>query len=256
MNASDPRPDRATGAPGVLVVAGLDPSGGAGLLADAEAIRGAGCRPLVCAAAITIQTTRAVRGWHALPVDVVRDQVVALAEEEAIGAVKLGMLGRSEIALALAKLREHPRLRDLPWVVDPVLASSSGAGLIDGGAEAYGPLLAAGATFTPNLSEAAALASMALPTGREEMEAAGRRLLALGAGAAFVKGGHLDGEPLDLLVEPTGVHGLEGRRRQGTKRGTGCRLASHLAARLALGQGLPAAARAAKAFVAAYLDRT
>lgn len=240
--------------PGVLVVAGLDPSGGAGLLADAEAIRDAGARPFCCAAAITIQTTRAVRGWHALPVEVVRDQVVALAEEEAIGAVKLGMLGRSEIALALVKLREHPRLRDLPWVVDPVLASSSGAGLIDGGAGAYGPLLASGAIFTPNLGEAAALASTALPAGREEMEGAGRRLLAMGAEAALVKGGHLEGEPLDLVVEASGVHRLGGRRRPGTKRGTGCRLASHLAARLALGSDLRGAAEAAKAYVASYLD--
>lgn len=241
--------------PAVLVVAGLDPSGGGGLLADAEAIRAAGARPLACAAAITVQTTRAVRGFSALNPDLVAAQVVALAEEEGpIGAVKLGMLGSAGVASALAGLRRHPGLREAVWVVNPVLRSSSGANLIEGGAAAYGPLLAAGAIFTPNLAEVAALTGSAAPQGPEEMEAAGRRLLEMGAQAALVKGGHLAGEPLDLLVSPAGVVALRGRRRQGTRRGTGCRLASFLAARLAVGDRLPDAARGAKDFVAAYLE--
>lgn len=240
--------------PGVLVVAGLDPSGGAGILADAEAIQAAGCRPFCCVSALTVQTTRRVRAWHPVAVEVVRDQIVALAEEEAIGAVKLGMLGRSEMATMLAELKAHPRLRGLPWVVDPVLASSSGAALIDGGPAAYGPLLAAGVILTPNLDEAAALTLAARARDAREMEEAGRRLLELGAKRVFVKGGHLEGEPLDLLVEPSALHRLGGRRRPGTKRGTGCRLASHLAGRLATGMTPLEAAREAKAFVAAYLD--
>lgn len=240
--------------PGVLVVAGLDPSGGAGLVADTEAIRAAGARPLCCAAAITIQTTRSVRGWYAVPAEVVSAQVRALADEESIGAVKLGMLATAEIVRLLAELREHPRLRDLPWVIDPVLHSSSGASLIDGGAAAYGPLVASGVLLTPNLVEAAALTSLPLARSADDMEDTGRALLARGAGAVLVKGGHLDGEPQDLLLEKGRVLRLRGKRREGTRRGTGCRLASYLAARLALGEDPAKAAEEAKAFVAAYLD--
>lgn len=240
--------------PAVLVVAGLDPSGGAGLLADAEAIRAAGARPLACASAITVQTTRAVRGFQALEPALVRAQVEALAEEDGpIGAVKLGMLASPATAAALAELRGHPGLRDATWVIDPVLRSSSGAELLAGGAAGYAPLLE-GAVITPNLDEVAQLLDVPVPRTEAEMEAAGRALLAKGAAAALVKGGHLEGEPVDLLVEPVRTHVLRGRRRPGTRRGTGCRLASHLAAQLARGADLPVAAAKAKAFVAAYLD--
>jgi len=241
--------------PNVLVVAGLDPSGGAGLLADAEAIRAAGCRPLCCASALTIQTTRAVRGFRPVEAEVVVAQVEALAEEEGpIGAVKLGMLGTPAVAAALARLREHPALRDAAWVIDPVIRASSGAALIEGGGAAYGPLLRAGAVLTPNLSEAAELTGSTPIGGEAEMERAGAALLAAGARAVLVKGGHLEGEPLDLVVAREGTHPLRGRRRPGSRRGTGCRLASFLAARLAAGEGLIPAAAAAKGYVAAYLD--
>ncbi|WP_373044061.1 hydroxymethylpyrimidine/phosphomethylpyrimidine kinase [Vulgatibacter sp.] len=243
--------------PAVLVVAGLDPSGGAGLLADVEAIRAAGARPLACASAITVQTMSAVRSSHPLPVEQVVAQVEALAEEEGpIGAVKLGMLGSAAVARALAALRDHPGLRDAAWVIDPVIRSSSGAALVDGGAAAYGPLLAAATVLTPNLAEVAALAGVVEPEGVEAMEAAGRRLLASGAASVLVKGGHLEGAPVDLLVEPGGSRAFIGVRRPGTKRGTGCRLASHLAGRLAAGVGREEAAAEAKGYVFAYLGAT
>ena len=241
--------------PAVLVVAGLDPSGGAGLLADAEAIRAAGARPLCCASSITVQTTRAVRGFHALAPELVAAQVRALAEEEGpIGAVKLGMLGSAEVARVLAGLRDHPALRDAAWVIDPVIRSSSGAWLVEGGAAAYGPLLARATVLTPNLAEAAALLGTPEPASIGQMAEAGGTLRSLGPGAVLVKGGHLAGEPVDLLVTAEGARELRGSRRPGTRRGTGCRLASHLAGRLAAGADLAAAAAHAKAFVAAYLD--
>lgn len=240
--------------PRVLVVAGLDPSGGAGLLADADAIRAAGGRPLLCAAAITIQTTRAVRGFHALPGEVVLSQIRALAEEEGpIAAVKLGMLGSLEVARALAARAASGPLAGIPWVVDPVLRSSSGADLVEGGAAAYEGLLAAGAVLTPNLPEAAALTGGPLPRTEEEMAAAGRRILAMGARAVVVKGGHLEGEAFDLLVLPGGRIRMEGPRLGVDRRGTGCRLASFLAASLARGVPLEGAVRASKEAVAHYL---
>ena len=241
--------------PNVLVVAGLDPSGGAGLLADAEAIRAAGGRPLCCASALTIQPTRAVRGFHAVEAAVVAAQVEALAEEEGpIGAVKLGMLGSAAVVEVLAKLRDHPALRGAAWVIDPVIRSSSGAALIEDGGAAYGPLLRAGAILTPNLAEAAELAGLPPIRGAAEMERAGVVLLARGAVAVVAKGGPREGEPRDLVVTGEGVHPLRGKRRPGTRRGTGCRLAAFLASRLAVGEALTPAAEAAKRHVAAYLD--
>ncbi|AKU91936.1 hydroxymethylpyrimidine/phosphomethylpyrimidine kinase [Vulgatibacter incomptus] len=238
----------------MLVLAGLDPSGGAGLVADGEAILAAGARPLLCATAITIQTTARVRGWHGIPAEVVTAQALALAEEEGpIRAVKLGMLGSA--APAVARLKEHPLLAGAAWVVDPVLFSSSGAELVEGGTDAYRPLLERGPIVTPNAMEAGAFAGLPEPRDEAALLGCARRLVDGGAAAVLAKGGHLDGEPVDWLVSARGAEPLRGTRRPGSKRGTGCRLASFLAARLALGEGLFDAARDAKRYVAAYLDR-
>jgi hydroxymethylpyrimidine/phosphomethylpyrimidine kinase len=243
--------------PTVLVVAALDPSGGAGLLADADAIRAAGARPLLCAAAFTVQTTRAARGFYPVPGDAVRDQVVALAEEERIDAVKLGMLGTPEVAGVLGALAASGPLAKVPWVVDPVLRASSGAELIEGGAGGYEPLLRRGAVLTPNLAEAGALLGRIPPTTQEEMREAALALLALGAGAVLLKGGHLEDAAWDLLVGGGvgvgGERGFAGERIPGDRRGTGCRLASFLAGRLAAGETLEHAVGQAKEAVAHYL---
>lgn len=309
------------GAPLVLVFAGLDPSGGAGLLADAEAIRAMGCRPLLCATAITFQSSSRARGFEPLAPEVVEAQALALLEDEGpIGAVKLGMIGSARIAAALAKLREHPALSEIPWVIDPVLRASSGAELIEGGAATYRRLLERATVLTPNLDEAVAFDRLgagcpggsdlggatagrtgagdtgprdagSASTGgtgasdagsggaggigvsdagdadvadgsaevhdqeHEALLALGRRLLDLGPSAILLKGGHLAGPPTDRLITREGATSLEGRRRPGTRRGTGCRLASALAAKLSLGLALQEAAAAAKSFVASYLDR-
>lgn len=247
--------------PTVLVVAALDPSGGAGLLADADAIRAAGARPLLCAAAFTVQTTRAARGFYPVPGDAVRDQVVALAEEERIDAVKLGMLGTPEVAGVLGELAASGPLAKVPWVVDPVLRASSGAELMEGGAGGYEPLLRRGAVLTPNLAEAGALLGRIPPSTQEEMREAALALLALGAGAVLLKGGHLEDAAWDLLVGAnvgasvgaSGERGFAGERIPGDRRGTGCRLASFLAGRLAAGETLEHAVGQAKEAVAHYL---
>jgi hydroxymethylpyrimidine/phosphomethylpyrimidine kinase len=240
--------------PRVLVFAGLDPSGGAGLLADVAAIRDGGGRPMACATAITVQTTRAVRRFEALPASLVIEQAVALLEEDGpVAAVKLGMLGSPETAEALARLAGDGRLAGVPWVIDPVLRSSSGASL-GAAARAYEPLLSAGAIWTPNVPEAAALAGRPAPGDEEGLLALARELLARGPRAVIAKGGHLPGEPADLVVEEGGVARLSGVRRPGTRRGTGCRFASALATALAGGAPLVEAARTAKVYVAGYLD--
>ncbi|MCA1829466.1 MAG: bifunctional hydroxymethylpyrimidine kinase/phosphomethylpyrimidine kinase, partial [Myxococcales bacterium] len=223
-------------APSVLVIAGLDPSGNAGLLADAEAIRAMGARPLCVATALTVQTTRAVKRWEPVAPGLVQETAHALLLEENVRAIKIGMIGDARIAEAIGKLI-GPR-RDLPVIVDPVLQSSSGMLLFKGRLEqardAYLEL-ASHAMITPNLLEAAALLDLARqPQDAAGVEAAARALVAKGVRAALVKGGHLPGEPVDALAMGSAAEQFPGTRIPGKVRGTGCRLASALAAGLAL----------------------
>jgi hydroxymethylpyrimidine/phosphomethylpyrimidine kinase len=138
-----------------------------------------------------------------------------------------------------------------PLVVDPVLCATSGLSLFDGTPVDLAPLLARAALATPNWPELEALADRALGSEDEAVRAARE----LPARAVLVKGGHREGPPVDLLVRGRTVTRLTGRRRPGTARGTGCRLASAIAARLALGEPLEDAVRAAKRYVERYLDR-
>jgi len=243
-------------APRVLVVAGLDPSGGAGLLADLEALAAAGARGWAVATALTAQGPRGARGFEPASEAMLLAQIDALLEgAERPGAVKTGMLGGVGLARALAARLAAPPLARVPLVVDPVLLASSGAPLLDLGgappAEALAPLLARARLATPNLPELAALTGEDVSTDEAAIRAARR----LPSRAVLVKGGHRAGEPVDLLVEGRRVTRLLGRRRAGTARGTGCRLASAIAARLARGEGLEAAVRGAKRIVESYLDR-
>jgi hydroxymethylpyrimidine/phosphomethylpyrimidine kinase len=239
----------------VLVFAGLDPSGGAGLLADAEAIRAAGARPLCVPTALTAQTTRRMHGFQPLAPALAVQTAEALIEEEPVRAIKVGMVGTTAMARAIAELLARA---SLPAVVDPVLAASSGAALFQGGPaaarQAFGALWSH-AVITPNAPEARVLLDMAdEPRDAVSVERAARELVHRGAKAALVKGGHAEGpDSVDVLCSAEGCERLVTPRVTGTARGTGCRLASALAAGLALGQTLPEAARAAKQLVFEYL---
>jgi hydroxymethylpyrimidine/phosphomethylpyrimidine kinase len=243
------------GSPRVLVVAGLDPSGGAGLVADLEALAAAGARGWAVAAALTAQGRRGARRFEPVAVPMLLAQIDALVDGDRPQAVKTGMLGSAAVVRALAERLAAAPLGRVPLVVDPVLAASSGASLLDtGGAspgDAYAPLLARARLVTPNLPELALLTGDDVSTDDAAVRAARR----LPARAVLVKGGHREGAPLDLLVERGRVTRFAGRRRTGTARGTGCRLASAVAAGLAAGAPLEDAVRRAKALVARYLDR-
>ena len=159
----------------------------------------------------------------------------------------------------IERLTHHPALAALPWVIDPVLRSSSGAELVEGGPASYEALLLRTTVVTPNVAEALELGRRWLsrdghPSDDELIHHA-RQLLGMGAGAVLLKGGHLEGAPVDRLLTSAGMERLEGMRLPGTRMGTGCRLASFLAARLAAGDLLLDAARGAKAYVASYLGR-
>jgi hydroxymethylpyrimidine/phosphomethylpyrimidine kinase len=239
----------------VLVFAGLDPSGGAGLLADAEAIRAAGARPLCVATALTAQTTRRMHGFQPLAPALALQTAEALLEEEPVRAIKVGMVGTTAMARAIAELLARARL---PAVVDPVLAASSGTALFQGGPaaarQAYSALWPH-AVITPNAPEAQMLLDLPEePRDTAALERAARELVKRGAKAALVKGGHAQGaDSIDVLCSAEGCEHLVAHRVAGTARGTGCRLASALAAGLASGKPLPEAARAAKQLVLEYL---
>jgi len=245
--------------PRVLVLAGLDPSGGAGLAADGEALLDVGARMAPVATALTVQGAGGAHGAEAVPLPLVRAQVEGLLAGRGVplGAAKTGMLATAEIAAEVARLLALGRLRKVPLVLDPVLAASSGLPLLDtGGAaprDALGPLLARAALVTPNVPELAALSGADARDLRtdDELVSAAR---ALGCAAVLVKGGHRPGAPVDLLVTGRAVRRFEGRRRRGTRRGTGCRLASAIAGLLAQGAPLVGAVAGAKAVVERYLD--
>ena len=242
--------------PCVLVLAGLDPSGGAGLLADAEAIRASGARPLCIATALTAQTTRRLHGFQPLAPALALQTARALLEEEPVRAVKVGMVGTPAMAAAIAGLLADARL---PAVVDPVLTASSGTALFQGGAAAAVSAYSAlwpHAVLTPNAPEARVLLGLPEePRDPEALERAARELVRRGAKAALVKGGHGEGaEAVDVLCMGESCERLRATRVPGPgARGTGCRLASALASGLALGKPLSEAARAAKELVTGYL---
>lgn len=248
--------ERPPASPRVLVVAGLDPSGGAGLLADLEALRAVGAAGWAVATALTAQGPGGGGEFRPTTPDFLRAQLDALVGgRERARAVKTGMLGTAALAWELAeRLSERP-LHRVPLIVDPVLLATSGAPLLDlsghAVADALAPLVARARLVTPNLFELAALTGLDVSTDAAAVRAA----RALPGRAVLVKGGHRAGAPVDLLVEGRRVTRLAGRRRAGTARGTGCRLASAIAGLLAAGGSLEEAVRGAKRVVERYLDR-
>ncbi|MCL6564582.1 MAG: bifunctional hydroxymethylpyrimidine kinase/phosphomethylpyrimidine kinase [Firmicutes bacterium] len=233
----------------MLVIAGSDSGGGAGIAADLKTLSAHGVWGLLAITAVTAQNTTVVRAIHALEPEMVTSQIQAVVEDIGCDAVKVGMVpDRSTVAAILRALQSLPE--DIPVVWDPVLAASTGNAL--GSAEAISAALSSGriTLFTPNAPEAAVLTGRRVET-RAEVEAAAQRLLDQGARAVLIKGGHLpEAGACDYLALPRGGRWLEGERiaAQPTH-GTGCVLASAAAAGLARGLDLEEAVVRAKRFV-------
>jgi hydroxymethylpyrimidine/phosphomethylpyrimidine kinase len=256
--------------PHVLVIAGLDPSGGAGLLADVRTLADLGVGALGVATALTEQGHAGVAAVNAVDPEIVGRQVAAALAHEPVDAVKIGMLGRAATAravataLAAAAASRAAAAAPLPVVLDPVLRATSGAALLED--DATGTALAAlvallphATLVTPNAEEAALLADAAAPATLAEAAALCARLRARGARAVLLKGGHLPetaapGEVVDLLDDGRGAPVPLRAARQLGAHGTGCALASAVAAGLAAGQPLEAAVRAARDFLARRLQ--
>ncbi len=235
--------------PAVLVIAGSDSSGGAGLARDVRTLEDFGADALCVVTAVTAQSNRRVLTVHHVPPGVIRAQLEAAFETCEPRAVKLGMLGSRATVEAVADgLRRH---ESLPWVLDPVLAASSGGALLDaeGLAALRERLLPHAALVTPNIPEAAILLDES--PAAAALTAQAQRILALGPRAVLLKGGHACGdEAVDWLVL-RGQHPerIASPRIAASRRGTGCALASAIAAQLAAGRPLDEACRRAKAYV-------
>ncbi len=235
----------------VLIIAGSDPSGGAGIQADIKAVTALGGYAATAITALTVQNTQGVSAVHPVSPDVVRAQIDAVLGDIGADAVKIGMLGDVATVGLVAEVLA-PIAHRIPVVLDPVLVATSGDALAgDGVAPAIlKELVPLAGIVTPNTEEAEALAGGPVKT-RETMIAAGEALRSAGAVAALVKGGHLPGEKVaDVLVRAEGPLWFENRRIETTStHGTGCTLASAIAAGLALGQSRADAVAAAIQYV-------
>jgi hydroxymethylpyrimidine/phosphomethylpyrimidine kinase len=238
--------------PSVLVVAGLDPSGGAGLVADVRVCEQLGCRPVGVATALTEQSTIDVRAVNPVPADVLGDQLRTLLTDIEVVAVKLGMLGSQAVADEVARALE---LTAAPVVWDPVLRPTRGNVFLFEGDPAGAVAAFAGliTLCTPNADEVAALTGRSIATIADAV-AAGRELGERGLGAVRVKGGHWGAADhvVDVLVSGDAHVELAGPRVavDVPVHGTGCALSTAIACHLALGRSLEDACRAARAYVA------
>ena len=239
----------------VLVIAGTDSSGGAGLTRDVATLAQLGAEAQCAVTAVTAQTDREVTAVELLPPRLVRAQLSAALATRRAGAIKIGMLGARAIVAAVAEVIPPREL--VPLVLDPVLAASSGGVLLETeGRAALAALLLPRATLlTPNIPEAAALLGAAPAASAAEIIAQARALCARGAAAVLMKGGHAGGElATDWLVTAEGsVREFSAPRLSGARRGTGCALASAIAAGLAAHLPLAAAVQRAKEHVTGLL---
>jgi hydroxymethylpyrimidine/phosphomethylpyrimidine kinase len=242
--------------PVVLSIAGFDPSSGAGVTADIKTIAAHGCYGVACITALTVQSTAGVRRVQAVEPALVTETLEELAADLEIAAIHIGMLGSEKVVRAVADFLEHRDLENI--VLDPVLTSSSGAGLVDapGVRVMLERLLPLAAVVTPNVDEASSLTALPV-TNVEQMRTAAAKLHSMGAAAAVITGGHLE-KAIDLLSFTT-KRGIEqeifksDRQRSTSTHGTGCAFATAVTCHLAQGRGLPEAVLLAKAYVSAAI---
>jgi hydroxymethylpyrimidine kinase/phosphomethylpyrimidine kinase len=236
-----------------LTIAGSDSGGGAGIQADLKTFAALGVYGASVITAVTAQNTLEVTGIHDLPPEFVILQLDTVARDLTIDAIKTGMLSNPGIIRAVCQRLKMLGVEKL--VVDPVMVAKGGAALLrkEAEAELIQGLLPLAYVVTPNLGEAQVLAAMPI-RHVGEMEEAARRIHAMGPRYVVVKGGHLDGPPIDVLFDGRGVEYIQGERIE-TKNthGTGCTFASAIAAELAKGADVVEAVRRAKAFITAAI---
>lgn len=235
----------------VLIIAGSDPSGGAGVQADIKTVTALGGYAAAAITALTVQNTVGVRSVHPVSPEIIRDQIAAALDDIGADAIKIGMIGEraAGAAIADALLELAPTV---PLVLDPVLVATSGDPLADAAMPSLliERLVPISAVVTPNAQEAARFAGVAIRS-TDDLAAAGAALVRRGATAALVKGGHLEGEVVvDALVTLEGVRLFNSPRIATTStHGTGCTLASAIAVGIAQDMPLAAAVKRAIDYV-------
>ncbi|MBE9402331.1 hydroxymethylpyrimidine/phosphomethylpyrimidine kinase [Acinetobacter albensis] len=238
--------------PTVLCFSGLDPSGGAGLQADIEAIGQSGAHAAIACTALTIQNSQQVFGFEATSRELLLAQAHAVVNDLPIKCVKSGMLGTTENIAALAEfLTEHP---DYLYVLDPVLVANSGGSLGNQETlvEAFIELIPLATVITPNTVELRAL------TGLEDLDQATNKLFQMGAKAVLVKGGHEDTPEYirnALYINGEFISETRCPRLDGEYHGSGCSLASFIAGRLAQGDQLTQAVHHAETWLLGVLKK-
>lgn len=238
----------------VLSIAGSDSGGGAGIQADLKTIAALGCYGMTAITALTAQNTLGVRAIHPVPASFLKEQIAAVVEDIGVDAVKIGMLHAPDIVEAVAWAIDTYRLPNV--VLDPVMVATSGDTLIEPPTvqRLVEALFPRATLVTPNLDEAGLLLGRAL-TDEAQLESAAADLLALGARAVLLKGGHLEGalvtDLLALAGEPAAYWTwLRGERiATDNLHGSGCTLSSAIASYLALGQTLEEAVQSAHGWV-------
>ena len=220
----------------VLVIAGSDSGGGAGIQADIKTITALGGYAATAITAVTVHNTLGVTGVHPIPLEVIAAQAKAVLDDIGADAIKTGMLGDAAVVETVAQALDYAT--SVPAVVDPVMVAKGGASLLAEAAigAVRSLMIPRAALLTPNAPEAAALTGLSVET-TDDLRRAGEALLALGAKAVLMKGGHVAGERVvDVLMTSAGETTFEGDRIETRHtHGTGCTLASACAAGLAKG---------------------
>ena len=232
----------------ILIIAGSDSSGGAGIQADIKTVTMLGGHPMTAITAVTAQSTVGVSTVHPVPAEIILAQIDAVVDDIGLDAVKIGMVGGAFAAAQLASRLERLRSErpDLPIVFDPVMVATSGSVLADDATvAAFGRLMDVATITTPNLPELKRL------TSEEDPVAAALHLVGEHGCAVLIKGGHEEGDALaDALIEEDNMTSWQGQRIDTTStHGTGCTLASGIAVFLAHGVPLPDAVARAREFV-------
>ena len=235
----------------VLIVAGSDSGGGAGIQADLKAVTALGAFGATAITALTAQNTRGVFGVFPVPPAFITQQMSLVLEDIGADAIKTGMLHSAEVIDAVVEV--HERLaKDVPLIVDPVMVAKGGAPLLlpEAREALVGRLLPRAALLTPNLPEAEVLTGQTIDSVAA-MRRAAETIRALGPRAVLLKGGHLEGPKVtDVLVTAEGERIFEDDRIETTStHGTGCTLASAIAAGIAQGLGMEAAIRRARRYL-------
>jgi len=242
--------------PIILTIGGFDPSAGAGIAADLKTFVAHNCYGVAAITALTVQNSQGVKSTHITPAATLRSQLDALLEDSAIAAVKVGMLGNKANAVAVAEFLDRAKIPHV--VLDTVArAQSGGAELMDaaGVKFTHDELLKRASVVTPNVPEAEALTGMEIKDVAA-MKAAAQKLVESGARAVLVKGGHLE-KAVDVFFDGTALETLGGDKvKSDNTHGSGCTLASAIAAGLAEGKPLLEAVVLAKAYVTKAIEKS